>query len=173
MLKQISTFFLLPFFVISVYTYNLPSANGGTIQLNDYRNKKILIVNTAQNSEFVSQYGSLEELYQTYQDSLVIIAVPSNSFGNEQGTDSSIYEYVSDNYNITYLLAGKVEVTGANSDPLFKWLASKSKNGTISAPVNGDFQKFLINASGQLIGVFSSSVDPMDEEMQNAIKGIF
>lgn len=77
---------LTPFLISTIYTYTLPAADGGNgIHLSDYQDKKILFVNTASNSEYAIQYASLEQLYQRYKDSLVIIAVPSNSFGNEQG----------------------------------------------------------------------------------------
>lgn len=156
----------------TIYGYSLTATNGDTIHLSDYAGKKILFVNTAASSPLASQYGKLEQLYQLYKDSLVIIAVPSNSFGNEQETDSVINENVHDTYNISYLLAALVDVAGDSMHPVYHWLTESSLNGSVTNPVGTDFQKFMIGTDGKLIGVFSSKVDPMSASIQDAIKNI-
>ena len=166
-------YFLLPFiFLTGIYDFSLPSAQGGTmINLSDYQGKKILIVNTASNSNHADQYEKLEELYQKYKDSLVVIAVPSNSFGNEQGSDSTIYDHVTVNYGVSYPVAGQMEVTGDSTCALYQWLTQRSLNGSVDASVKTDFQKFLVDENGKIIGVFAPSVDPMSSDMQDAITG--
>ncbi len=81
---------LICFFIqiTSIYSFDVQTINKGTIHLSDYTNKKILLVNIATGSEYANQLQSLEQLYQTYKDSLVVIAFPSNSFGNENHSDS-------------------------------------------------------------------------------------
>lgn len=167
-----SIYFLLPFiFFTGIYEFSLPAAQGGTINLSDYRGKKMLIVNTASNSGLAIQYAKLEELYQKYKDSLVIIAIPSNSFGNEQDDDSTIYEHVTAAYDITYPLAGKTEVAGDSTHELYQWLSLRALNNVTDIQMQSDFQKILIDGSGKITGIFSSAVDPMSKEMQDAITG--
>jgi glutathione peroxidase len=152
------------FVVDGIYDYQLTDIDGGTVNLSDFQGKKILIVNTAGNSEYAGQYGSLEQLYQKYSDSLVVIAIPSNSFGNEPQDNDSIRENVMNNYNIHYILTSKVDVTGDSSSPLFQWLSANSQ------PVNNDFCKFLISAQGDIIGTFDGSIDPMNPIIQDMIQ---
>jgi len=141
---------------------------GNTVNFSGFAGKKILIVNTASESKYVSQYASLEQLYEKYQDSLVVIAFPANDFGKEPGNDSAIASYVAQ-YNIHFILAAKVVVTGPNIDPVYSWLTDVTQNGTLSNPVPGNFFKFLLNGNGTIIGLFAGQVDPMDSTIQQAI----
>lgn len=153
-----------------IYDYQITAIDGTSIDLNDFRGKKILFVNTASNSAYVDQYASLEQLYQKYKDSLVIIAVPSNSFGNEPDSNEVIDSFVMSHYNIHYLLASKSDVTGDSIAPIYQWLTNINFNQTFQNPVNGDFYKYLVNDQGQIVGGFIGSVDPMDSALQNAIQ---
>ena len=152
------------FLLDGIYDYQLTDINGNTINMSDFQGKKILIVNTATNSKYAGQYASLEQLYQTYSDSLVVIAVPSNSFGNEPNSDDSIKTYVMNTYNIHYILTSQLNVVGDSSAPLFQWLEANNQSP------NNDFCKILISDSGQVIGAFDGSVDPMDPMIQDMIK---
>jgi glutathione peroxidase len=153
----------------SIYTYSIPVAGGGTLDMADYKGKKILIVNIASNSMYAPQLNRLEELYQKYKDSLVIIAVPSNSFTKEPLSDQQIKERLLSQYHASYLIVAKSSVSGALQLPLYKWLTLAEKNGVVNNPVTGDFQKFLINSKGSLVGIFSPDTDPLAAELQNAI----
>jgi len=152
-----------------IYTYSIPASGGGTIDIANYKGKKILIVNIASNSKYAPQLSLLEELYQKHKDSLVIIAVPSNSFTKEPLSDQQIKERLLNQYHVSYLIAAKSSVSGALQLPLYKWLTLAEKNGVVNNPVTGDFQKFLINGKGSLVGIFSPDTDPLATELQNAI----
>lgn len=153
----------------SIYEHTVPGLSGETIRLSDYKSKKILIVNIATGSRFASQLSNLETLYQRHKDSLVVIAVPSNSFGKEPLSNQAIKEELANKYHAHYLVAAKSVVSGATQLPLYKWLTSATENGVVDNPVNADFQKFLINNKGNLVGIFSANTDPLAEELQNAI----
>jgi glutathione peroxidase len=155
-----------------IYNYTLPKSGGGTINLAAYQGKKILIVNTALNSKYTYQLMGLEQLYQTYKDSLVVIAVPSNSFGHEPNDDSTISAQLQGLFNISFPISAKIEVTGSGADSLYLWLTEKNQNGAMDNGTTDDFTKYLIDETGHLIGLFNSSVEPLDSELQNAIKGI-
>lgn len=153
-----------------VYDFTLTANDQSTIHLSDYSGKRILIVNTATGSPYASQYGDLETLYQQNKDSLVIIAVPSNSFGDEPNADSAINNTVQTTYGIHYVLAAKSVVTGIDQLSLYSWLTSFDQNGMFGSGLKGSFQKFLIDSQGKLVGVFAPSVSPLGDEMSNALK---
>ena len=157
----------------SVYEFSIPAANGiDTISLSGYAGKQILIVNTALESNYTYQLTGLAQLSQTYGDSLVIIAVPSNSFGNEPNNDSAIQYQLAHIFNIQFPVAAKSAVAGTDALPLYQWLNQKILNGSVDNIVTSDFTKYLINSSGQLTGIFSPEVEPMSSVLQDAIKGI-
>jgi glutathione peroxidase len=154
---------------IGIYSISITTIDGKTVNLGAYKGKKILIVNTASASKYVNQYASLENLYQKYKDSIVVIAIPSNDFKNEPGTTSDIQTLCATKYHISYILGSMQIVTGTSISPLYKWLSQSTQNGTMDNPVIGDFCKYLIDGKGNIKGVFSGMVDPMDSVVQNAI----
>lgn len=89
-----------------------------------------------------------------------------------RANDSTINDHVMNSYNISFILSGKIDVAGDDIHPLYKWLTTKANNGVLSNAVSTDFQKYLVNGKGKLIGVFSASVDPMSKELQDAIKDV-
>lgn len=162
-------FFIHLLVFTNIYEYTVPAASGGTFRLNDYKGKKMLIVNIATGSRFSSQLTALETLYQRHKDSLVVIAIPSNTFGKEPLNDLEIGQQLTDKYNAHFLVAAKSIVSGATQLPLYKWLTSANENGVVDNPVTADFQKFLINNDGQLVGIFSANAEPLGAELENAI----
>jgi glutathione peroxidase len=162
-------FMLGSLFVTGIFDYSFIDINNQQINLSMYQGKKMLFVNTASNSVYTNQYTSLEQLYQKYKDSLVIVAFPSNDFGNEPGTNAQIEDFVQNNYQTHFILASKVVVTGTEQIPIYQWLTQAINNGMVSNTINNDFFKFLIDGTGHLIGVFDSGTDPMSETIQSAI----
>lgn len=156
--------------LISFYTLIINDINGNITSFASFSGKKILIVNTCTATADTSQYAGLEQLHQKYKDSLIIIAVPSNSFGNTPQSDVAIKNFVLNRYNIHYLLASKSSVKGGDISPLYSWLTDSTKNGMIKDTVRKDFYKFLINKEGLLIGAFSNKVLPMSPTIQNAVQ---
>ncbi len=154
-----------------IYDFSITDMNGNQVHLGDFRGKKMLIVNTALHGKYAVQYASLEQLYQKYKDSLVIIAIPSNDFGNDSGNETGNADTVVNKYHINYILGSRLSVTGTAISPVFKWLSESDENGVADNPVIGDFFKYLIDDEGNLIAVFASQVDPMDSLIQQAITG--
>lgn len=174
MLKLLSVLFLGLFLTTStsIYTISIPSTSGDTLSISAYQGKKILIVNTALNSNYTYQLMGLQQLYQLHQDSLIIIAVPSNSFGNEPNDDSTISAQLHNLFNISFPIAARTDVNGLDISPLYKWLTQGSENGVFDNYVQDDFTKYLLDTSGNLIGIFKSTVEPMGLELGNVINGI-
>lgn len=153
----------------TLYDFSVTDIDGNNITFNQFKGKKVMIVNTASKSKYENQYAGLEQLYQKYKDSLVIIVVPSNTFGNETGENGEIKKNVTSNYNTHFIITEKTVVAGEGQSALYAWLTDIKQNGMVNNPVNGDFYKFLVNSSGTVIGVFAPSVDPMSDVVQNAI----
>ncbi len=156
-------------FITSIYSLSFTDIDGNSQSFGTYQGKKILLVNIATNADEVGQLTQLQQLHQQYQDSLVVIGFPSNSFNNEPRTNTEIKQFCQNNYGVTFKLAAKGNVTGAGMLPIYNWLAQQSENGVLNGTIVGDFQKFLIDKNGQIIGVFAPSVSPMDSTVIQAI----
>jgi glutathione peroxidase len=156
--------------MMGIYGLSLPDGNGNTIDLSNFKGKKILLVNIATSGKYANQLATLEQLFQTYKDSLVVIAVPSNSFENERKSDSEISQYLRNQFHVHFIVAGKVSVSGDDQSPVFRWLTHSVENGVMDNTINGDFWKFLIDENGKLVGAFVSSVDPMNDAIQSAVQ---
>ncbi|MFD1294421.1 glutathione peroxidase [Lutibacter holmesii] len=150
----------------SLYNISINSITGESINFEDFKGKKILIVNTASECGFTGQYEDLEKLYKTYKDKLVVIGVPCNQFGGQEpGTLAEIQSFCEVNYGVTFLLTEKVDVKGDNQHPLYQWLTTKEMNGVKNSSVKWNFQKYLLNENGELIDYFYSITKPMSSKI--------
>ena len=154
--------------------YSLPATltNGSQLDLNSYRGKKILLVNTASDCGYTPQFDGLEELYQQFKESLVVLAFPANDFKEqEKGADENIAAFCKINFGVTFPLMKKSQVIkGAGQNEIFEWLTSKDKNGWNDQAPTWNFCKYLVNENGRLTHFFASSVDPLSSEVINAVK---
>jgi glutathione peroxidase len=153
-----------------IYQFNVTGIDGKVIHFSDFRGKKILLVNIASGSPYAKQLSSLEQLHEQFNDSLVIIAFPSNDFGNEPADNPALSRLLTSQYGAHFLIAGKGSVSGAGQSQLFSWVTNGSLNGTMSRPVEADFQKYLINANGQVVAFFMPFVDPMDQMVRDQVR---
>jgi glutathione peroxidase len=154
----------------TIHTIQVESLQGGTINLADFKGKKILIVNTASECGYTPQYKALQSLYAAHKDKLVVLGVPSNDFGGQEpGTNAEIGSFCEKNYGVTFPLASKSIVTGDQMCPLYQWLTQKTKNGVLDATIGWNFNKFLLDENGHLIKKFESKVAPEDPEILNAL----
>lgn len=156
--------------VVSIYSLSVADVNNGSINFNNYRGKKILIVNTATgNTAANQQLVELQQLYQLYQDSLVVIAFPSNSFGREPGTNMQIKALMQGTYGVTFPIAVKSWVRGDSANIIHQWLSSKLQNEMMNSKTIRDYQKYLVDGTGRLVAKFDSSVNPLNTKIQDAI----
>ena len=154
----------------SVYDIKIEALEGGTINLSNYKGKKILIVNTASKCGYTPQYEGLEKLYEKYKDKMVVIGFPCNNFAfQEPGDAKKIKEFCTANYGVTFPMAAKINVKGKNMHALYVWLTQKENNHYSDNSVKWNFQKYLLDEKGNLIGVFAPGVDPMSDEIISAI----
>lgn len=156
----------------SIYDFKVEALEGGTIDFSKFKGKKILIVNTASECGYTPQYEGLEKLYETHKDKLVIIGFPANNFGaQEPGTNQEIAGFCKKNYGVSFPMAAKISVTGDDMADIYKWLTIKDNNHYESSTVKWNFQKYLINEQGELIGIFYSKVKPDNPQLLKAIEG--
>jgi glutathione peroxidase len=150
----------------SIYDFKVASLDGGTIDFAAFKGKKILIVNTASECGYTTQYEGLEALYKKYQDKLVIVGFPANNFGGQEpGSNEEIKAFCKKNYGVSFPMAAKVSVKGEDMAPLYKWLTNKTENGVLDAEIKWNFNKFLVDENGKLLYYFESKVTPMSEEI--------
>jgi glutathione peroxidase len=156
--------------ITSIYDVKLNSISDEPINFSAYKGKKILFVNVASKCGFTPQYSGLQDLYDLYQNKLMIIGVPCNQFlRQEPGTNEQIAAFCEKNYGVSFPISEKIDVKGSNQHPLYQWLTLKSNNGLKDSKVKWNFQKYLVNEKGELMDVFSSNVRPLDDRITNLI----
>ena len=132
------------------------SADGGVINLEDFRGKPLLVVNTASRCGFTGQLETLQKLSDTYNDvGLTVLAVPSNDFNQELSSVEAVKEFCTVNYNLTLPMTDITSVRGKNAHPFFRWV----KETTGFSP-KWNFNKILISPSGEVVQTFGSLTRP-------------
>lgn len=150
----------------SIYDFKVPGLDGKDIDFSNFKNKKILVVNTASKCGYTYQYEGLQKLHDAYKGKLVIVGFPANNFKQQEpGTNEEIAEFCKKNYGVSFLMAEKVSVKGDDIHPLFKYLTEEALALGIEDPIKWNFTKFLVNEKGKLEKVFSHKVEPMSEEI--------
>jgi len=154
----------------SVYDFSLTGIDGKEINLNAFNGKKILFVNVASKCGYTPQYEGLQKLYEQNKEKLVIIGLPCNQFMHQEpGTNEEIQSFCTKNYGVTFPITEKVNVKGDKIHPLYNWLTRKELNGVEDSKVKWNFQKYLIDEEGKLVQVFGSKVEPLSQEIIDAI----
>jgi len=150
----------------SIYDFTVETIDGQQFSFADLKGKKIMIVNTASKCGHTPQYKDLELLNKAYKQKLVIIGFPANNFMNQEpGTNEEIKAYCDSKYGVTFPMMSKISVKGDDMHPLYKWLTSKSANGVLDSEVAWNFQKYLIDENGNLVGFFKPAVKPLSDEV--------
>lgn len=135
------------------------------VELSVYRGKKILVVNTASACGYTPQYAQLQELYEMFASTgLVVLAFPCNDFGGQEpGSVPEILDFCSVRFGVTFPIMDKVKIKGKQPHPLFEWLQRESENGVKDVAITWNFYKFLIDENGNWVNGFGSAVEPVSE----------
>ena len=150
----------------SIYEIKINDIWGDAIELNDFKGKYILFVNVASECGFTGQYKDLQKLHEEYGSKLVVIGVPCNQFGGQEpGESHEITAFCTEKYSVTFLMTEKIEVKGSNKHPLYKWLTDKNSNGIKNSTVRWNFQKYLVDPSGNLIDYWYSITQPLSQKI--------
>ena len=157
---------------ISFYSLNSTLNNGDTLHFENLKGKKILLVNTASDCGYTSQYDELQKLSGKFKDKLVIIGFPANDFKEqEKGSDAAIAEFCKINYGVTFPLMQKSTVIKSpQQNAVFKWLTDAAQNGWNNKMPSWNFAKYLVNEKGELSNYFDPSVSPLSPAVIKAIE---
>ena len=154
----------------SAHDYSFDAIAGGPLPLTTFKDKVVLVVNTASKCGLTPQYTGLEQLYSDYKDKgLVVLGVPCNQFmGQEPGTEAEIETFCSTTFGIDFPMTAKVDVKEAGAHPFYKWAAEQL--GEPAVPV-WNFHKILIGRHGEALQAFGPRTEPQDAGLVAAIEG--
>jgi glutathione peroxidase len=152
----------------SAYQFEFPGLMTDRVPLNAFRGEVVLVVNTASRCGFTPQYQGLQQIYSEYHNrGFEIVGVPSNNFGGQEpGTAQQIEEFCRLNYGVTFPMAAKTDVTGAQAHPFYQW--ARTQMGSRAVP-QWNFHKLLLDRNGRLIAAFPSNVTPTSDQLRTAI----
>jgi glutathione peroxidase len=155
---------------MSVYDFSAQTLDGKPAPLGDYRDKVLLIVNTASKCGFTPQYEGLEALYQQYQDrGFAVLGFPCNQFGaQEPGDAGEIANFCSLTYDVSFPMMAKIDVNGPGAHPLYAYLKHQKKGLLGSEGIKWNFTKFLVDRKGAVEARFAPTDKP--ESLKSAIE---
>ena len=146
----------------AIYDFKVKDIHGKTVDLDVYKGKVLLVVNTASKCGFTPQYKGLEKLYQTMKDKgLEVLGFPCNQFGSQEpGSEAEIESFCEVNYGVTFPLFAKIDVNGKDAAPLYQHL-KQAKPGLLgSEAIKWNFTKFLIDREGKVVERYAPNAEP-------------
>jgi glutathione peroxidase len=148
----------------SIYNFSSQTLTGKPLNLADYKDKVLLIVNTASKCGFTGQYEGLQELHEGFEDKgLAVIGFPCNQFGSQEpGTSQDIESFCELNYGVSFPISEKVDVNGAGAHPLFRYLTTEAKGILGSESIKWNFTKFLVRKNGEVYKRYAPTTKPAD-----------
>jgi glutathione peroxidase len=154
--------------------FKMKSIDGEEIDLAQYAGKVVVIVNTASRCGMTPQYKGLQELHEKYNDKdVVILGFPCNQFGGQEpGSEDDIKTFCEKNYGVEFDMFSKVDVNGKNAAELFKLLKSIDAKPAGTGDVRWNFEKFILDKSGNLVARFGSRVNPTSKEFVEKLESV-
>ena len=150
------------------YDLWINSITGELINFDKYKNKAVLVVNTASYCGFTKQYEGLQKLWEKYESKgLIVLGIPSDSFNQEKKSNKDVKEFCEVNFDITFPLTTITEVKGENAHEIFKW--AKDNYGKSAIP-KWNFYKILINKEGKIEDTYSSFTSPTSNKIVSKIE---
>lgn len=145
----------------TVYDFTVKKTNGQEQSLSEYEGKPMLIVNTASKCGLTPQFKGLQELYDQYQEKgLEILGFPCGQFNDQEFNDiDETTQFCQMNYGVSFPMFGKIDVNGAQTDPLFAFL-KEQKGGVLTKDIKWNFTKFLVDGNGQVVKRYAPTTEP-------------
>ncbi|MGZ3756081.1 MAG: glutathione peroxidase [Mucilaginibacter sp.] len=154
----------------SIYQFNVQQLNGEELSLSAYKDKVLLIVNTASQCGFTPQLKDLVALKNEFNaGDFEILAFPSNDFGGQEPLDGNAIGQFCESYGSNFPVFEKIRVRGPYADPLYQFFANKKANGKLSSVPRWNFHKFLINKSGKVVDFFYPFTKPTSSKIRKKI----
>ncbi len=156
----------------SIHQFIVKDTQGNDVPLSNFKDKVLLIVNTASKCGFTPQLGALEKLYAEYKDKgLEILAFPSNDFNGQEPLEGDrIKQFCTLEYRASYPIFDKIHVKGKEAHPLYKFLSKKKYNGKVNSKPMWNFHKYLLNKNGEVIDFFYTTTSPTAVRVKRAIE---
>ncbi|MBK8811076.1 MAG: glutathione peroxidase [Acidobacteria bacterium] len=153
----------------SVHDFTMKNIDGREVKLDEYKDKVVLIVNTASKCGLTPQYEGLQNLYDKYKDKgFFVLGFPANNFmGQEPGTEQEIKEFCTLKYKVTFPMFSKISVKGDDQHALYRYLTGQKDFG---GDITWNFEKFLVDGNGRVIARFSPSTKPDDPALVAAVE---
>jgi glutathione peroxidase len=135
---------------MSLHDLRFTDIDNNTIEMETFKGKVLLIVNTASRCGFTKQYEDLQSLHEKYKDEgLVVIGFPCNQFNSQEpGTNEQIKDFCSTTYGVNFLMSEKIDVRGDNAHPIYKALTE-----AVGRDVPWNFDKFIVDRLGKIYGL--------------------
>ena len=151
------------------YDFSFNDLDGGPLNLSEFKNKVIVVVNVASQCGFTKQYEDMQKIWEKYQKKgVIMLGVPSNDFGNQEpGSNKEIKNFCEAKFGITFPMTEKVSVIGNEAHPFFIW--AKENHGKSAVP-KWNFHKIIINKEGKIEKTFSSMTNPSSKRFNEIIK---
>jgi glutathione peroxidase len=155
---------------VSLHKFTVERLRGKDLPLNQFKDKVVLVVNTASKCGYTPQYEGLEKLYkQKKDDGLVILGVPSNDFGQQEpGSSKEIARFCKINYGVSFPITAKTVVKGPKKSELYEFLTAS--NPKLKGEIKWNFEKILVNKEGRVVARFESAVKPSDPKLVKRIE---
>ena len=155
--------------VANTLNFTMDSLDGKAVNLAKYQGNVVLVVNVASACGYTPQYEGLQALHKKYSSrGLRILGFPSNDFGGQEpGTNAEIGEFCKKNYGVEFDMFSKITVVGKDQAPLYRTLTSTPG---FSGNIDWNFEKFLLNREGKVVGRYKSPIEPLSAEMTKAIE---
>src|SRR6201996_4678603 len=151
----------------SIYRFNIQKLDGEEVSLSEYKNKVLLIVNTASECGFTPQLKELAALKNEFSgQDFEILAFPSNDFGGQEPLEGEAIAAFCENYGSNFPVFEKIRVRGTYADPLYKFFADKKQNGKFGSVPRWNFHKFLVDRSGQVVDFFFPFTSPVSSKIK-------
>lgn len=156
----------------NAHDFAFKAIDGSPLFLSDFKNKVVLVVNTASRCGFTPQYEGLQSLYNKYKDhGLVVLGVPANDFGGQEpGSNKEISAFCTMNFGITFPMTEKEIVTGKDAHPFYKWAARQGKGNIVTGKPRWNFHKYLVASDGSLAGSFAPTTKPDAQNFINVLE---
>ena len=153
----------------SIFDFTMTDIDGNPVALSQFKGKVIMVVNTASFCGNTPQYDGLQTLYEQYRDQgFTILAFPANDFGKQEpGTNKEIAEFCYTKYALEFPLFSKITVLGENKHPLYQYLTEETP---FKGEIKWNFQKFLIDRSGQVIARYRPGMKPLTPQIVEGIE---
>src|SRR3954451_23876153 len=159
---------------MSIYDTPIHSLDGSPVDLHDYEDKTVLLVNVASKCGLTPQYTGLERIHDKYKDrGFTVLGVPCNQFGaQEPGSPEEIEEFCSTSYGVTFPMTEKIEVNGNGRHELYQQLVDVPDKGDgHTGDIRWNFEKFVIAPGGAVVARFNPMTDPEAPEVVGTIEG--